>query len=112
MAVLPENRQDVIVVAHGFQVHQQRGETKRAQRGGRQQRTFHAVGDASPQHRAWRIARHAVRFLVVAEFLVEEALDARGLLPSPEQRELLAGEFGQGRIGHAQPAIVPEPVLY
>jgi len=68
----------VVVIAHGFEIQQQRRMAHHAQRRRAEQRAFHAVRGHVAQHSPRRPAGVAVRFLVVGKLEIEKPLDLLG----------------------------------
>src|SRR5476649_1226867 len=91
MPALAEDGQDVVVVAHGFEIEQQGRVADQAQRGGGEQGAFHALGGAVAKHAARRSAGGAEGLLVVSQ-AVEEALDFFGGGETAEDGALSRGE--------------------
>src|SRR5579872_49892 len=74
-ALLAEDGENVIVVANGFEVDQERRKSEQTQRGGTEKSAFHAVPEAIAEDAARRAATGAVLFLVVPDLFIEKALD-------------------------------------
>ena len=72
------DRQNVVGIAYGFEVHQQRRKSELAQSHGGKQRALHAMRHPLPENHTGRITGGALGFLVVAYLVVEELLDLGG----------------------------------
>ena len=90
VAVHAVDRQDVIGIAHGFEIDEKRRMAQASQSHRREQRALHAMSGAHAQNHAGRIAGGAVRLLVyrnVADMgSYREAIDAfrAGIDPMPD----------------------------
>ena len=93
-AVLPEDRQHVIVVLHGLQVEDQGRMSLDAQGRGREERSVHALHPPLAQDPARRPAPFALHVVVQP---VEEFLDPRGGLQVREERPLPRRQSEAGR---------------
>ena len=76
MAMLLENSQHVIVVAHGLKIEEQWRKALYPQCRRGQQSAFHAMGYLIAQHSARRTKRIAIWLFVVCDLGIEEALDS------------------------------------
>jgi hypothetical protein len=94
-ATLSKDGEDVVVVADGFEVEEERGMAEHAECGRADEGTGHAMGRAVAECHAGRTAARSIRFFVVLEFLIEESLDLVGSGECAED-----GAFGAREVGH------------
>ena len=98
-AVLLEDGEHVVVVAHGFEIEEQGRMALDSESGRGQERAFKAVADPVAQDAAGRADGFAVGFLVVGDVDIEEALDFVGSLEGLEDAQFTGIEAVGGN-GH------------
>jgi len=82
----------VVVVAHRLQVEQQRLPSLHAQRRGAEQRGFHAMGKAVAQHTPRTAACRTALLFVIADIVIEKALDLLGRSQPAERAQFTSVE--------------------
>ncbi len=87
MPVLPEEREDVVVVLHGFEIENQRRVALEPEGGGGKHCAVHALDHPFPQHAAGGAAVGSLRVIVE---LVEIFLDLPGRIETPQKPRLPA----------------------
>ena len=97
VAMLPEDCQHVVVVAHRLEIEEQGRIALDAERRRAEESALEAMGHAITQHAARRTNRVAVRLLVVGDFGVEKSLDSLGGFERLENARLAGIE---AKLGH------------
>lgn len=101
MTVQAEDGKDVVVIAYGFEIHEQRWESLNPESRSSQQSALQTMCYAVAQNSPRGTAGSAAGLFVIADFVIEETLDSARSPETPQDREFLAVE-GNGATGRTR----------